>query len=140
MKNPTSIFLPLALAIALSWTAAIQAENTLPAGSAQIQSIFILPASSKDGRDPFFPDSTRMVQVPTATSPTVQLSSLKVPGIFGAPGHLLAIINKHTFGVGDEGDVKTPAGMVHVRCLQIQADHVLVDIDGQIHRINLEAD
>ena len=140
MKNPPFISLPLALTAALSWTAAIQAESAAPAGSAQIQSIFVLPVSSKDGRDPFFPDSTRMVQVATTVSPTAQLSALKVPGIFGTPDHLLAIINNHTFSSGDEGDVKTPAGMVHIRCLEIQADHVVVEMNGQTHRINMEAE
>jgi hypothetical protein len=51
---------------------------------------------------------------------------------------LLAIINNHTFGVGDEGDVLTPSGKIHLRCLEIHPDMVIVEIGGKIHRINLE--
>jgi len=51
---------------------------------------------------------------------------------------LLAIINNHTFAVGDEGDVLTTSGRVSLRCLEIHPDYVIVEINGQIHRINMD--
>jgi len=139
MKNSTSIHLLLALAASLTVATKGRAEDHAPAGSVHVQSTFIVPVTSRDGRDPFFPESTRVAEVPTTATRTVEISSLKVPGIFGAPGHLLAIINNHTFAAGDEGDVKAAAGTVHIRCLEISADHVLVEMNGQTHRINLKA-
>ena len=106
------------------------------------QSVFILPASVTEGRDPFFPESTRAMADVLATANqnhnTVEISSLKVPGISGSPGHYLAIINTHTFAVGEEGDLKTGGGSVHIRCLAIQPDAVMVEINGQVHRIPVE--
>ena len=117
----------------------VQAQNTNPpTGSAQIQSVFIMPTSSKEGRDPFFPESTRTIEAMAASTHTVEISSLRVPGISGTPGHFLAIINNHTFAVGDEGDVLTTSGRVSLRCLEIHPDYVIVEINGQIHRINMD--
>jgi hypothetical protein len=139
MKNLPFTFLALAMGVSWLQGMKVQAQNTNPpAGSAQIQSVFIMPTSSKDGRDPFFPESTRTVDAMMAASHVVEITSLKVPGISGTPGHLLAIINNHTFAVGDEGDVLTTSGRVSLRCLEIHPDYVVVEINGQIHRINLD--
>lgn len=113
------------------------AENKSTTGVGNLKSIFELPASPKDGRDPFFPESIRTLDTTPAAVHTVEITSLRVPGISGTPGHLFAIINNHTFAVGDEGDVLTPAGRVNLRCLEIQPDYVMVEINGQVHRINL---
>jgi hypothetical protein len=132
----------LALLVAAVGTLPAIADNNQPAsGSHQIRSVFNLPSSSKDGRDPFYPESTRVMDdlQRANASKTVELTSLKVPGISGTPGHLLAIINNHTFAIGDEGDVLTASGRVHLRCIDIHPDSVLVEINGQMHRINLEA-
>jgi hypothetical protein len=129
----------LAVAVTLTLVTKVQADNkALTTGSAQIKSMFTLPANSRDGRDPFFPESTRVIDAEVAASHTVEITSLRVPGISGPPGHLLAIINTHTFAVGEEGDVKTASGPVHIRCLDIQANSVLVEINGQVHRINVD--
>jgi hypothetical protein len=101
------------------------------------RAVFILPISSRDGRDPFYPESIRLVAEAAPTSGSFDISSLKVPGISGTPGHLFAIINNHTFGIGDEGDVVTPSGRVHLRCVDINPELVTIEINGQIHRIRI---
>lgn len=123
------------------------ADNKAPATAASPRSVFDIPTNIKDGRDPFFPESTRMMEAAaaaaaatTAAHPTAEVSSLKVPGISGTPGHLLAIINNHTFAVGDEGDVITASGRIHLRCVDIQPDAVIVEISGRIHRIKLDSE
>ena len=132
--------LPLAfLAVSFTLAGRVQAENKASTGVGTVHSVFILPRSPKEGRDPFFPESTRTMELTPAAVHTVEISSLKVPGISGPPGHLLAIINNHTFAVGDEGEVLTPTGRVNLRCLEINPDHVLVLVNGQVHRINLES-
>jgi hypothetical protein len=138
MRSSIVIFLPLLLAISLPWTSRGQAESKASTGVGQIQSVYAQPASSKDGRDPFYPESTRLVEALPVAPHAVEISSLRVPGISGTPGHYMAIINNHAFAIGDEGEVSTPNGRVNVRCLEIQSDHVMVEVNGQIHRINLE--
>jgi len=129
----------LAVAVTLTLATKVQADGkALTTGSGQIKSVFAMPANPKDGRDPFFPESTRVIDAEVAASHTVEITSLRVPGISGPPGHLLAIINTHTFAAGEEGDVKTASGPVHIRCLEIQASSVLVEINGQVHRINVD--
>lgn len=118
--------------------AAAEKKAVISTGFGNIQSVFVTPTSLKDGRDPFFPESGRAMENAMAQNHTVEISSLKVPGISGTPGHLFAIINNHTFAVGEEGDVKTAGGPVHLRCVDIQNSAVLVEINGQIHRIAVE--
>lgn len=104
------------------------------------RSIFILPTSSKDGRDPFFPNSTRTVEIaPTAANNNkeAEITSLKCPGVSGTPDRMLAIINNHSFAVGDEGDVTTSTGKIHLRCLEILSDVVVVEVNGRVHRIKI---
>ena len=122
-------------------SAKVQAENQTLTGIGSIPSVFIQPASRAEGRDPFYPESTRAIESVAATtqSHTVDITSLKVPGLSGTPGHFLAIINTHTFEVGEEGDLKTTGGLVHIRCLAIEPDFVMVEINGQIHRIPVES-
>ena len=138
MKKSSSLCRPLALALTLAFTGGmLRAENT-PAEAAPVQSTFVLPATTKDGRDPFYPESTRMVAVPVATAHTVEISTLKVRGIFGTSGNQLAILNNHTFSAGEEGDVISSSGRVHLRCVEIHDRYVVVEINGQLHKINLE--
>jgi hypothetical protein len=143
MKNPPAIFLTLALAVSAAQAAKVPVDNNSSTAPARIQSVFIIPTGTKDGRDPFFPESTRLKATPTTTltpavRQTMEISSLKFQGISGTPGSLVAIINDHAFAVGDDGDVITGTGRVHIRCLEIQADHVTLEINGQAHRINFQ--
>ena len=91
----------------------VTVSNSTPAAS--FTSRFVMPSSPKDGRDPFYPESTRVFDAMMAANQTkqaaaaVEITDLKVPGISGTPDHLLAIINNHTFAVGDAGDVLTPS-------------------------------
>ena len=133
------LFVTFAIVI---WTTRATADNkTLPIHAPNItKSLFIIPSSNIEGRDPFFPESTRAfeaVMAASQTNRTAEITSLKVPGISGESGHLLAIINNHTFAVGDEGDVLTVSGRVHLHCVEIQPTYVVVEVNGQKHRINL---
>ena len=58
------IFLPFSLWLALSapvsWAAdGPPVESKISTGVGSVQSVFNLPTNSKEGRDPFFPESTR---------------------------------------------------------------------------------
>ena len=136
----TRFITPLLIALAsLAGTLSVRAESKTAAAAESIPSVFIMPTSPKEGRDPFYPESTRAIESSATTNRTVEISSLKVPGVSGTPGHRFAIINNHTFSVNEEGDVKIPGGTVHIRCLAIQPNYITIEINGQSHRLNVES-
>jgi len=101
------------------------------------RSVFIQPSNPKEGRDPFFPDSQRPYEAALASNHNaVELSALIFKGISGTSDHRLAIINNHTFADGDEEDVLTAQGRIHVRCLQIKAYSVVIEVVGQRHELS----
>jgi hypothetical protein len=96
------------------------------------RSVFILPTNPNEGRDPFYPNSLRPYQ-DFAPKRAVDLTALQIKGFSVIAGHRYVIINNHTFGEGDEGDVITPGGRVHIRCLTLGTDTVLVESNGSRH-------
>ena len=140
MKRAKNILWLLTLTVA-SPSLALAAKES-PAPAPQSLSVFEIPISVRDGRDPFFPESTRTSDAAAAaaaasTIHTADVTSVKVLGISGTPGHLLAILNNHTFAVGEDGDVTTDSGRLHLRCIDIQHDTVTVEVNGRIHRIKV---
>src|ERR1035438_7851090 len=91
------------------------------------RSAFVVPTNPKDGRDPFFPHSTRLYEIVSAARPQAgDVSSLVLKGISGPPNHRLVIINNHTFAVGDEETLVTPQGPLHIRCVEIKDSSVVI--------------
>jgi len=106
------------------------------AAHSPIQSVFIMPANPAQGHDPFFPDSTRPYSTSvSAHSPTLA-ATLTITGISrDSNNNYFAIIGNHTYGAGDEGDVKTAQGSIHIRCVEIKPNSVVVEVDGQFHEL-----
>ena len=101
------------------------------------RSVFVIPKNRNEGRDPFFPTSTRMYEATTSKNPVVgDLTALVLKGISGPADHRLAIINNHTFGVGDEGDVLTPHSRIHIRLVEVKTNSVVVESGGQRHELS----
>ena len=88
-------------------------------------------------RDPFYPHSTR-ANAESADgaegSPTV---ILVLKGISGTAKRRSAIINDHTFMVGDESEVATSNGRVRIRCYEIRVDVVIVSVGANPERMEL---
>jgi hypothetical protein len=114
------------------------APPAVPAAAAIPLSVFVVPATREEGKDPFFPRSTR----PYGTAPVKAASStnrepvqpvieLKLNGISGTADHRLAIINGRTFDQGEEAEVRSGAGRVSVRVVEIKAEYVIVIAAGQ---------
>jgi len=135
------IFGHIALAATLSiGCAGALMANAAPADKSDktndVRSVFILPANPGEGRDPFFPDSIRPYENAAAASPkTADITSLVVRGFSGTVSRRLVIINNHTFAIGDEGDVTTSSGRIHLRCIEIGTDSVVVEVGGQYHKL-----
>jgi ankyrin repeat protein len=64
-------------------------------------------------------------------------TQLVINGIGGSLDHRLAIINNRAFGVGDEGDVRTANGNVHIRCIEIREGTVVVEANGTRHELSI---
>jgi len=107
------------------------------------QSVFVLPKKSSEGKDPFFPGSTRVYVSDSpvkTTGPVVSVGDLSLKGISGTAAEPLAIINNTTFTTGEENDVITTAGRMRVRCVAINMVHgtVLVQVGGERRELRLQ--
>src|SRR5579862_4613042 len=99
-------------------------------------SVFTIPADSKEGRDPFFLDSDRPYAAVAAANPRVaDVTSLVLKGFSGSLNQRLVIINNHTFAAGDEGDVITSVGRIHLTCIEIKTNSVVIEVGGQRHEL-----
>lgn len=106
--------------------------------NALAQSVFTMPSSPSEGRDPFFPDSMRPYEDSMAkVKRPVELTSLQIKGFSQIGDQRYVIINNHTFGAGDEGDVITPDGRIHIKCLSVGTDSVMVESGGAQHLLRM---
>ena len=122
--------------------AAAPAPTNVPPALVEIpKSVFDVPANPQEGKDPFFPLSTRLFASPVAktngqAAPKLVVD-LKLKGFSGTADHPLAIINNRTFGIDEEGSVSTAAGRVTIRCVEIKPDSVVVQVGGQQRILHL---
>ncbi len=118
------------LASAAAFSGLGQTAISTNAAPASIPSVFVMPNSPQEGRDPFYPESTRpyITAVAHKLMPVVDLT---IHGFSGTADNRTVIINNHSFGVGDEGDVITPGGRAHLRCLTINSNSVVIECDHQ---------
>lgn len=119
---------------------AVLMAGTYPAAAASVetnavvQSVFVMPSDPSEGRDPFYPNSMRPYESAIAKRHrSVDVTSLQIRGFSEIAGHRYVIINNHTFGDGDEGDVITSEGRIHLRCLHVGTDSVMVESGGAQH-------
>ena len=103
------------------------------AGPCIPQSTFVIPTTHVEGRNPFYPLSTRRQKQAT---PRVRINAidglaLVLNGITSPPRRT-AMINGRTFEKGEAAEVKLPDGVkVQIRCVEIEDDSVLVESDEQ---------
>lgn len=119
-----------------------QTKNSAQPSEAEIpQSSFTLPVTAKDGKDPFFPSSTRPYSsgavVRPTTAPKLAPVEFILNGISPNPEKPLAMINGRTFGNNEEGDVPTAAGRAHIRCVEIKSDSAIIEFRGERRELKL---
>ena len=97
-------------------------------------SAFAYPNNMSEGRDPFFPGSSRVyASSPENAAKAPSVTDLVVKTIIGTPPRVFAIINNHTFAPGDDGDVTLKENRrLHIRVLDInpQAGTVTIEASG----------
>lgn len=148
---------PVAALLTLAWaTSTTSAATNIAAKTASAappepevpQSIFIVPAAPQQGRDPFFPRSTRpYAAMPAPVTPAKTNVPAPPPalelvcnGISGTPEKPLAIINFRTFEIGEENEVSSGGRSVRIRCLEINraAGTVLIQAGGERRELRLQ--
>jgi len=93
------------------------------------KSVFIIPTSPAEGRDPFFPNSTR---APGSVQPEKQAHTDSGPSLFilnGVnllPGNRTAMINGRTIAEGETAQIPTANGDVSVHLLEFKNNNVVV--------------
>ena len=107
------------------------------------QSVFVIPKTPTAGKDPFFPNATRVYNLDTPVKlkdPVASVGDLMLKGISGTAVEPLAIINNTTFTRGEENDVITTAGRMRVRCVEINMVRgtVLVQVGGERRELRLQ--
>ena len=125
-----------------SQTGALQAAatNAVPAvtnAPATINTNDFKSVFDSKGRDPFFPNSSRQSIEPSESGEGQPTIVLVVKGFSGFGRHRMAIINDHTFAVGDEGEVLTAGGRIRIRCVEIHDDVAVVTIGNASEKIEL---
>jgi len=118
------------------------ATNAAPAEPEIPKSVFIIPTTPQEGKDPFYPLSLRLftsVTVTPTNPPTVIAVELQLKALSGSADRRLAIINNHTFEPGEEGEVATNAGRVRIICLEIKDDSVVVLVGGERRILRLRS-
>lgn len=134
LAAPNTTNIPATVGASATKPAPIEATNT--------QSVFLIPTKAVEGKDPFFPLSTRpygTVATPKNGKPVVVAADLSLRGISGTPERPLAIINNYTFSAGEEREVTTGNTRLRIRCLEInmQAGAVLVQIGSERRELRL---
>jgi len=102
------------------------------------KSVFVIPASPKDGRNPFFPQSAQVVAQPTKRDAPLDPSLFVLNGITPSGPKRTAMINGRTFEAGESGEVRLPSGSkMLIKCEEIRADTVVILVDGQRRDLRL---
>lgn len=103
-------------------------------------STFAVPRKVTEGRDPFFPNSSRVYGESTATNraPTV-VADLVLKGISGTTEQPLAIINSTTFTAGESNEVILKNGRMRIQCVEINmsAGTVLLQVGAERRELRL---
>ena len=109
------------------------------------KSEFTLPRKMNEGRDPFFPNSSRPYASETVAKPSSEASlpdyEFSLKGISGSPEQPLAIINNTTFTTGEENEVIIKGKRIRIRCYEINmaAGTVLFEYGGARRQLKLNS-
>jgi hypothetical protein len=111
------------------------------------QSVFVAAKTPGEGRDPFFPNSTRAGAAPQVASSsksaasvvTSKVNELKLKGIIGGGRSRMAIINNREMLAGEEGDVLCTGTKVRVRVLEIREDSAVILVGSERLELKLRS-
>lgn len=101
------------------------------------KSVFVIPTPESQSRDPFFPDSMRLK--PGSSEPVAPRPSIRLlyNGLSGTADKPLAIINGRTLAQGEEAEIRSGGARVTIRCISIQGETVVVEVNGRTVTLRL---
>jgi hypothetical protein len=100
-------------------------------------SVFIIPTTPGNGRNPFFPNSRRYDPKPNANP--IDANAIVLNGITSPPKPT-AMINGRTFEEGETGDIKLRNGSrLAIVCVEIGLNSAVVEVNGQKRELHLRA-
>jgi hypothetical protein len=116
-------------------TSLTNAEPVIPS------SVFVIPSRKEDGRDPFFPQSTRLFASQQPVVPTEKNAKpIEVPlTLTGIIPLKLAMVNGRTFEQGEEGEVNANGVRKKIRCIKITSESAIVELlpEGERRELKL---
>jgi hypothetical protein len=104
------------------------------------KSIFIIPVSSKEGRDPFFPDSTHVYTANAAKTKATQTAGNLTFKLGVLSPKFATIINgsaSRTLAAGEETEFNASGGPYRIKCLEIKAESVVIEINGERRELRM---
>jgi hypothetical protein len=124
------------------------AKTATPAAGTNTNSAaaeFVIPQSSfdltsKDIKDPFFPQTLRQPIPALATNnvPLINASSFALKALSGAVNQRLALINNRTMAPGESAEVTTAGGTkLKIRCVEIKESSVVIRLENSPEPIEL---
>jgi len=114
--------------------------NAASSTNATPKSHFVLPSTTSEGRDPFFPLSARFKATPNRkNTDTVKPApvTLTLMGISKTESGRFALINGKTLEAGEEREVPVGNGKTRVLCLEILEDAAIVQVNGSRQELRL---
>jgi hypothetical protein len=102
------------------------------------KSIFGIPPTIKEGRNPFFPEATTPVRRDDKSSkPAVDAQTIVLNGITSGVKPT-AMINGRTFEEGETGNIKLKEGnLLAIQCLEIKIQSAVILYNGQKRELRL---
>lgn len=96
------------------------------------RSTFVVPASQKEGKDPFFPYRI-LKSVPDQTRKTIPVTAaVEIKGFSGTADRPLVILNNQTFGLDEESPLITDSGRVQVHVIDIKiGEGATIEVEGE---------
>lgn len=143
MKNMDALIRKLlagaGILVASSWPLTAAATNA-PASLEMTQSVFVIPSTPQQGRNPFYPNSTLGMPAPKPTQAApAEVFAFVLNGITSPP-RSTAIINGRTFEVGEEAEVRVSSGSrVLVKCEEITTDSATILVNKEKRVLKLRA-
>jgi hypothetical protein len=145
--KPLHLILALAASVATasatpSQKAPASAKTAVPAvTNAPVvipQSVFVVPQNPREGRNPFFPNSTTG-QETVKPKAAVSVTAFVLNGITSPPRRT-AMINGRTFEAGETGEIKLADGTkAKITCEEIRDTSAMISVNGERRELHLRA-
>ena len=100
------------------------------------ESVFVVPKTSQEGRNPFFPNSRTGLEAPKQKE-ALNIVAFVLNGITSPPRRT-AMINGRTFEAGETGEVKLASGKkAKITCEEIRDNSAVILFNGERRELRL---